>query len=241
MLLHNKILTMNRENIDIINKFLLIRDRFMHELLLWDPKVKKYSTCGPFTKHQQRIDQFMKDGRLRHIAKNKLDAACFQHDSAYAKYKDSVNRKQSGIVLKNRALKIATDPNVDGYQRSLAALVYKFFNERTKGSGVNNLQLAEELHKPIVRNFKRRKVYSSFILDNIWGVDLADILLTSKFNKGIKYLLCVIDLFSRYAWVIGLKNKKGDSIVEGLQSIFKNSDIKPSKIWVDHGSFFKKK
>ena len=71
---------MNRENSDIINKFLLIGDKFMPEEHLWDPKVKKYSACGPFTRHQQRIDQFMRDGRLSHIAKNKLDTACFQHD-----------------------------------------------------------------------------------------------------------------------------------------------------------------
>ena len=99
----------------------------------------------------------MKDGRLSHIAKNKLDAACFQHDSAYAKYKDRLNRRQSDIVLKNKALKIATDPRVNGYQRGLASMVFKFFNERTKGSGINlqasslnNEILAEELHKPII-------------------------------------------------------------------------------------------
>ena len=78
----------------------------------------------------------MKDGRLSHILKNRLDAAYFQHHSAYAKYKDRLNRKQSDIVLKHKALKI--DPRVNGYQRGLAAMVYKFFNERTKGSGINN-------------------------------------------------------------------------------------------------------
>ena len=149
----------------------------------------------------------MKDGKISHIAKNRLDAACFQHDSAYNKYKDSVNRRQSDIVLKNKALKIATDPKVNVYQRSLAAMIYKFFSERAKGMGLNNVILAEELHKPIIRNFKRRKLYSSF-KDNIWGVDLADMTLINKFNKIIKYLLCVIDLFSRYSWVIPLKNKK---------------------------------
>ena len=81
----------------------------------------------------------------------------------FNKYRESVNRRQSDIVLKNKALKIATDPKVNGYhQRSLAAMVYKFFNERKKGSGIENKQLAEELHKPIIKNFKRRKVYSSF-------------------------------------------------------------------------------
>ena len=129
MLLDNKIINTNKENSDIINMFLLIGDKFMRELHLWDPKVKKYSACGPFTRHQQRINEFMKDGRLSHIAKIKLDAACFQRDSAYNKYEDSVNRKQSDIVLINKSLKIATDPKVNGCQRSLTA---KFFNERTK-------------------------------------------------------------------------------------------------------------
>ena len=116
-------------------------------------------------------------------------------------------------------------------------MVYKFFNERTKGMGIENEILANELHKPIIKNFKRRKVYSSF-KDNIWGVDLADMQLISKYNKGIRYLLCVIDLFSRYFWVAPLKNKKGDSIVEGFQNILKNSDRKPNKVLVDHGSEF---
>ena len=128
---------MNKKNSDIINKFLLIEDKFMPEMHLWDPKAKKYSACGPFTRHQKRIDMFIKDGRLSHILKNRLDAACFQHDSAYAKYKDRLNRKQSDIVLKNKALTIATDSRVNGYQRGLASMVYKFFNERNKGSGIN--------------------------------------------------------------------------------------------------------
>ena len=147
----------------------------------------------------------MKGGILSHILKNRLDAACFQHDSAYAKYNDRLNRKHSEIVLKNKDLKIATDRGVNGYQRGLASIVFNFLNERSKGSGINNQgnllvisQLAEELHKPIIKNFKRRKVYSSF-KDNIWGVDLADMQLISKYNKEIRYFLCVIDLYSRYA------------------------------------------
>ena len=86
--------------------------------------------------------------------------------------------------------------------------------DKSKGTGIINepyYQLANELHKPIIRNFKKRKVYSSF-RDNIWGVDLADMQSLSKYNKGTKYLLCAIDFISKYAWVVPMKDKKGTSI-----------------------------
>ena len=100
-----------------------------------------------------------------------------------------------------------------------------------------NQQLAEERHKPIVRKFEKRKVHIAF-KDNIWGVDLADMQLLSKYNKEIRFLLCVIDIFSKYAWVVPLKDKKGISIVKAFQSILKQSNRKPNKIWVDKGSEF---
>ena len=90
-------------------------------------------------------------------------------------------------------------------------MVYKFFDKKSKGSDITtnefNYQLANELHKPVMKKLKKRKVYSPF-KDNIWGVDLADMQLLSKFNKGFKYLLCAIDLISKYAWVIPIKDKK---------------------------------
>ena len=79
-----------------------------------------------------------------------------------------------------------------------------FFDKKSSSSGIaalQNEQLAEELYKPIIKKFKRRRVYSSSE-DNIWGVDLADMQLISKYNKGIMFLLCVIDIFSKYVWVI---------------------------------------
>ena len=98
-------------------------------------------------------------------------------------------------------------------------MVYKFFDKKSSGGNItneSNYQLANELHKPIIRKSKKRKVYSSF-RDNIWGVDLADMQSLSRYNKRIKYLLCAIDLFSKYAWVIPIKDKKGTSIVNAFK------------------------
>ena len=133
-------------------------------------------------------------------------------------------------------------------------MVYKFFDKKpasltdkfTKGSGITTLtnkslsqnqQLAEELHKPIIKKFNKRKVHAAF-KDIIWGADLADMQLISRYNKGIRFLLCVIDIFSKYAWVVPLKDTRGVSIVTAFQSILKQSNRKPNKIWVDKGSEF---
>ena len=118
-------------------------------------------------------------------------------------------------------------------------MVYKFFDKKytvvlqMKLDKINNLQM----------NFinqssgKKRKVYSSF-KDNIWGADLADMQLISKYSKGIRYLICTIDLFSKYAWIFPLKDKKVVSIVNAFQKIIDNSKRKPNKIQADQGSEF---
>ena len=89
-------------------------------------------------------------------------------------------------------------------------MIYKCFDKKCSGSGIvnePNYQLADELHKPIIRKLKKRQVYSSF-RDNIWGVDLADMQSLSKYNKEITYLLCGINLFSKYAWLFPQKTKE---------------------------------
>ena len=193
---------------EIINKFLLVGDRFMPEMHLKQPGFT-YSACGPFTKNKERIEKFMQTGNTDFIYKNELDKACFRHDMAYGKSKDLIKRTQSDKVLKDKAFKITSNPNYDGYQRELASVVYKLFDKTCKGSGIinePNYQCAIELHEPIIREFKKRKGYSSF-KDNIWGVDLADMQSLSKYNRGIKCLLCVIDLFSKYPWVVPIKGR----------------------------------
>ena len=198
-----------------------------------------YSVCSPFTKNKERIKQFMQTGNTDFIYRNELDKACFQHDMAYVKAKDLVRRTQSDKVLRDKAFNIASDPKCDGYQRGLASMVHTFFDKTSSGCGITNessYQLAEELHKPLIRKFKKRKAYSSF-RDNIWGVDLADMQSFSRYNKKIKYLLCAIDLFNKYAWVIPMKDKKCTSIVNAFKKII-SEGRKPNKMWVDQGSEF---
>ena len=162
---------------NIINKFLLAGDKFMPEMHLRQPAFV-YSACGPFTRHKERIKEFQRTGDARFIYRNELDKACFQHDSAYADHKDLINRTEVDKVLKDKAYDIASNPEYDGYQRGLVNMVYKFSDKKSAGSGINTIKssssiLADELHKPVIRKFKKRKVYSQF-KDNIWGVDLAD-------------------------------------------------------------------
>ena len=135
----------------IVNKLLLVGDKFMPEMYLRQPGFT-YSACGPFTKNK-RIEKFIQNGNTDFIYKNELDKACFQHDMAYGKSKDLIKRTQSDKVLKDKAFKIASDPKYDGYQRGLASMVYKFFDKKSSGSGIANepnYQLANELNKPII-------------------------------------------------------------------------------------------
>ena len=238
---------------NIINKFLLAGDEFMPEMHLRQLQFT-YRACGPFTKHKQRIQKFKETGDTNYIYKNELDKACFAHDAAYSDSKNLTKRTIADKILRDKAFNIAKHTKYDRYQRRLASMVYKFFDskvalpgKKSEGSGakhVNNTkltpqnqQLAEELHKPIIKKFEKRKVHAAF-KDNIWGADLADMQLLSKYNKRIRFLLCAIDIFSKYAWVVPLKDKKGVSIATAFQSILKQSNRKPNKIWVDKGSEF---
>ena len=214
----------------IVNKFILIGDRFMPELHLKQPAIGKprftSSTFGPFTKNKESIQKFKETGDTKYIYRNELDKTCFQNDMAYRDFKNLARRTGADKVLRDKAFNIAKDPKYDGYQRRLASMVYKFFDKKTKGSGIKSIpqneQLVKELHIP------KNKVYSAF-KDNICGVYLADMQLINNFNKGFRFLLCVIDIFSKYARVIPLKDKKGVSIANAFQKILKKSNRKQNK------------
>ena len=156
----------------IINKFLLAGDKFMSEMHLRQPGFKgspgfTYSTCDPYTKHKEIINKFMNTGDTSFISRKDLDKACFQHDSVYSDSKDLVERIQSDKILRDKTFNIAKNPKYDGYQRGLASMVYKFFDKKSAtGSGINkensvknlpNSELANELHKPIIRKLKKKE------------------------------------------------------------------------------------
>ena len=145
----------------------------------------------------------MQTGDTNYIYKIELDKACFQHDIAYSKYKDLQKRAQSDTVLKQKAFEIAANPKYDGYQRGLASMVYIFFQKKTSGGAIKNeikenQQLANELHRPIIRRFTRKRVYSSF-KNNIFAKGYApnssgEMFVVKKLKKTLPWTYVISDL-----------------------------------------------
>ena len=119
---------------EIMNKFLLVGDKYMSEIHLKEP-VFTYTACGPFTRNKERTEKFMQTGNTDFIYRNEFDKACFQHDMAYGKSKELTKSTPSDKVLRDKAFKIASDLKYNGYQRGLASMVYKFWNKKSSGSG----------------------------------------------------------------------------------------------------------
>ena len=155
---------------EIVNRFLLVGDKFMPKMHLKLPGFT-YSACGPFTKNKERIEKFMQTGNTDFIYKNELDKACFQHDMAYGKSKDLVKRTQSDKVLKNKAFKIASNPNYDGYQRGLASTFYKFFDKKLKEVVLLMNQIIKwhmNFTNQLLENLKKEKFIH--LVETIFGV-----------------------------------------------------------------------
>ena len=191
---------------EIVNNFVLAGDTFMPEMHLRQRR-STYISLGHLQRTKERIQKFKETGDSRYIYLNKLDKACFQHGMAYGDFKDLTRRTASDNILRNKAFNFAKNPKNDGYERGLASMVHKFSDKKTSathtnkfcGSGIknkniSNKELAEELRKPIIRKFKKRKLHLSSI-DNIWAADfddmqfLADMQLLSKFNKEIPFFI----------------------------------------------------
>ena len=178
---------------EIVNKFLLEGDRFMPEMHLRQPTAFSkwgftYRAWGPFTKSIERIQKLKETGDSRYIYQNELDKSCFEHNVPYGDFKNFHRRAASDKILCDKAFTIAKQLKYNGYQKSLTLMVYKFINEilcatraqsdnlatqnkfasgDIKNEIMSNQELGKELHKPVVKRLKKRKVHSFFI-DNIW-------------------------------------------------------------------------
>ena len=135
-------------------------------------------------------------------------------------------------MLGNKAFNIAKNPKYDGHQCRLASVIYKCFERNAlrgtfKNGIISNKELPEELRKTIIKNFEKKKLHLPF-MDNIWGIHPADMHLLSKFNEGFR-LLCVTDIYSKYPWVIPLKDSKVITIVNVFQKLLHDSKLKPNK------------
>ena len=140
----------------IIKKILLTGDKIMPELHLKQPPAT-YRVCGQFTKHYERNQQFRETCNLKHLYRNDLDKTGLDHDATYSDSKDLAKTTISDAILKNRAFEVARNCKYGGYQGGLASMVYNFIDKKTR-SGVNiNEQLAEELHKPVIKKILKKK------------------------------------------------------------------------------------
>ena len=129
---------------------------------------------------------------------------------------------------------------MDLLQCFINVLIKKTSDGLVQNEIISNKELAGESQKPIIRKLNKRKAHSHFI-SNIWGADLAEMQLVSKFNKGSRFLLCVIDIYTKYTWVIPLKHKKGITITNPFPKHLQESKCELNKIWVDRGNEFCKK
>ena len=161
---------------------------------------------------------------------------------SFGDFKDLNRRTIADKVLRDKAFNIAKNLKYHKYQRGSASMVYKFSNQKTycgtvKDKIISNKEVAEEFHKQVIRKLNKRKLHSSFIA-NIWGADLVDMQLMRKFNKAFRFLLCVVDIYSKCARVIPFKDKKEITITNAFQKIFDVSKRKLNKIWVGKCSEF---
>ena len=193
-----------------------------------------YKYCGPYNNLNKQIDYNKTTGQIYKInekPKNKTDEICMKHDICYSigKNKNDCDREMINNL----------DNLKYGETSKSTPIIRGIINKKQQlGLSVNpNQILSQELHKPRKINFTRRKVISNNIDDN-WGIDLISMIKYSKQNKNYKYILTVIDFFSKYSWCYPLKSKKSEEIINSFKDIFKKSKRKPLMIQSDEGSEF---
>ena len=199
-----------------------------------------HNFTGPGTKLDRRLHQNLIP---RDWSKpiNAVDEAAYRHDICYAFNKDSETRNR--VCDKNMIQELDGIVNPSLRERLDRAVVRKIINAKINfGMGMQRSakrwtdKLAEELHKPVTRKLKRRRVFVKGI-DQIWAADLVDMQAFAKDNNGVKYLLTVIDVFSKYGWIEPLHQKSGQAVAKAFEKIFAEGR-RPEKIWVDKGKEF---
>ena len=202
-----------------------------------------HNFTGPGTKLNKRLNA---DLTPKEWSKpiNRIDKAAYHHDICYLKNMDTETRNR--VCDKNMLEEMKNIYNPSLRERMELGLVSTLIGTKKRfGWGVVNgtgyikkkkfTTLAEELHRPIKRKFKKRRVIVNGI-DKIWAADLADMTAFKDYNDGYTFLLLVIDIFSKYGYLIPLKNKKGETVAEALKIIFEKR--KPEKLWTDKGTEF---
>ena len=196
-----------------------------------------YRYCGPYNNLDRQVDYNKNTGEIYKIydkPKNKTDEACMNHDICYSigKNKNDCDREMVNNL----------DNLKYGETSKSTPIIRAIINKKQQfGLSVNpNEILSQELHKPKRINFERRRVISNHI-DHIWGIDLITMIKYAKQNSNYKYILTVIDFFSKYSWCYPLKNKNSNEIINSFKDIFKKSKRKPKMIQSDEGSEFTNK
>ena len=202
-----------------------------------------HNFTGPGTKLNKRLNA---DLTPKEWSKpiNRIDKAAYHHDICYLKNNDTATR--NAVCDKNMLQEMKDIYNPTLRERMERGLVSTLIGTKkrfgwgvTTGTGYIKKKkfstLAEELHKPIKRKFTKRRVFVNGI-DKIWAADLADMTALSEYNEGYRFLLLVIDIFSKYGWIIPLKNKQGITTANALETIFE--ERRPGKLWVDKGKEF---
>jgi len=214
---------------DIVSSASKLANKLGIPLKNWHLPRHKYT--GPFTELDKRLDEY--DKPLPGYEEfNQIDEIAMDHDICY---RDSDDRKQCDKEMLDRLNKMKTKNIREKLDYAIVKPV--MWTKYKLGLGVEENSIAEELHKPIRHKFKRRRVFV-FNIDDIWSADIKDMQALSKQNKHYKYLLTVIDLFSKYAYAIPLKSKSSAATINAFSSLFKSSKTKPRKLWTDQGTEF---
>ena len=198
-----------------------------------------HNFTGPGTQLHKRLNA---DGTPKAWSKpiNRVDQAAYRHDLCYAKHKDTAAR--NSICDKAMLASLDAIPNPSVRERMDRSIVKPIIGTKARfGLGIKKKkirwsdELAEELHKPIRRKFQKRRVVVGGV-DETWAADLVDMSAFSRDNRGFKFLLSIIDIFSKYGWLVPLKDKKGTTVRDAFRTVFK--DRTPKKLWTDKGSEF---